>query len=175
MIYFISDTHFGHANIMKYCDRPFSSAEVMDNAIVLGWNCVIKPEDIVFHLGDVGCWYGSMSWLSLLPKLNGDKYLIPGNHDKKLMSQLEKVFTILPPIHTFRHTTEEGKFGFVLSHYPIYSWEGKTHGSIHCYGHTHGPVAALGPQAYDVCVDSNNFRPVSIDDVICAVTKRLLK
>jgi calcineurin-like phosphoesterase family protein len=175
MIYIISDTHFGHKNIMKYCNRPFDSVDYMDRVIASNWNRAVSPEDEIFHLGDVGCWYGTQEWLSILPKLNGKKYLVPGNHDKKLLNPLRKVFELLPPIHEFRYSNEEGEFGFVLSHYPIFSWNGKFHGSIHCYGHSHSKVKELGPQAFDASVDSNNFYPISIENVIVSVTKEVME
>lgn len=75
MIYFIADTHFYHNNIIKYCDRPFEDVEEMNNYIVKKWNSVVKPNDIILHLGDVG--FGLKEQLiPLIASLNGNKILI---------------------------------------------------------------------------------------------------
>jgi len=81
MIYFTSDTHFGHTNIIKYCDRPFANVDEMNRVMTERWNSVVKPEDTVFHLGDV-----AMGPKHLIPSymagLNGKVILIAGNHDR---------------------------------------------------------------------------------------------
>ena len=74
MIYFTSDTHFGHANIIKYCKRPFANVDEMNIALVAAWNAKVKPEDTVYHLGDV-----TFKRLDMVPLLNGTKILIRGN------------------------------------------------------------------------------------------------
>ena len=75
MIYIIADTHFSHNNIIKYCERPFSDTQEMNNYIVEKWNSVVKPNDIVLHLGDVG--FGLKEELiPLITSLNGNKILI---------------------------------------------------------------------------------------------------
>ena len=82
MIYFIADTHFNHENIIKYCDRPFSNAKEMNEYIIQKWNSVVKEDDIVYHLGDVG--FGTTEMLKeLISRLNGTKILLRGNHDFK--------------------------------------------------------------------------------------------
>lgn len=90
-IFFTSDTHLGHANIIKYCNRPFNSLEEMNNTIIRNWNNIVKPEDTVFFLGDFcfknttggkegeGINVTSDSWRK---QLNGDIIFIKGNHDK---------------------------------------------------------------------------------------------
>ena len=76
----ISDTHFGHENIIKYCNRPFSSVEEMDARMIKLWNNVVKKNDIVYHLGDFGV--GNKEYISkIVSKLNGRIFLILGNHD----------------------------------------------------------------------------------------------
>ena len=78
MEYFMtSDTHFGHANIIKYCNRPFKSVKEMDNILIKNWNSVVSDEDIVFHLGD----FSFERKDSYKYRLNGDIILIKGNHD----------------------------------------------------------------------------------------------
>ena len=86
MIYFIADTHFNHENIIKYCNRPFKNTEEMNEYIIKKWNSVVKSEDIVYHLGDVG--FGTIDELKkLLAKLNGTKILVMGNHDVRRSSK----------------------------------------------------------------------------------------
>ena len=81
-IYFTSDTHFCHKNIISYAGRPFSSTEKMDKALIDNWNSVVPEDGIVFHLGDF-CFSGSTQWKTIRKKLNGEIYLILGNHDFK--------------------------------------------------------------------------------------------
>lgn len=80
-IWFTSDMHFGHRNIMKFCNRPFNSVEEMDEALINNWNAVVEESDIVFNLGDFA--YASNSrWKEILERLKGTHYLILGNHKK---------------------------------------------------------------------------------------------
>lgn len=78
-IWFTSDNHFWHNNIIKYCDRPFRSAEEMNKVMIQRWNEKVKPEDTVYHLGDFSM---SMKGIEqIIRGLNGTKVLVPGNHD----------------------------------------------------------------------------------------------
>lgn len=80
MIYVIADTHFSHNNIIKYCNRPFENTSLMNQYMVEKWNNIVKPNDIVFHLGDVG--FGLKEQLiPLITNLKGHKILLRGNHD----------------------------------------------------------------------------------------------
>lgn len=77
----ISDTHFGHANIIGYENRPFESLSQMDNILIKNWNSVVKKNDVIYHLGDFAFHYDEQKLKDLLSKLNGHKVLIIGNHD----------------------------------------------------------------------------------------------
>jgi calcineurin-like phosphoesterase family protein len=77
--FFTSDLHFGHRNIIKYCDRPYNSVEWMNEELVANWNNMVLPEDTVYVLGDFSL---SKDWATKYgPALNGTKHLIAGNHD----------------------------------------------------------------------------------------------
>ena len=80
-VFFTSDTHFNHTNIIRFCNRPFKDVSHMNETIISNWNRVVSPEDIVFHLGDF-CLGGSAEWVNVLNRLNGKIYLISGNHDR---------------------------------------------------------------------------------------------
>jgi len=84
MIWFTSDTHFGHANIIKYCDRPFDDTDHMDEHIIANWNSVVAPEDTVIHLGDIALGPIDKS-LAKVSRLNGYKIAKLGNHDRPFM------------------------------------------------------------------------------------------
>ena len=79
-IFVISDTHLNHTNIIKYCNRPFSSVEEMNKAIIDNWNNTVGPDDYVYMLGDF-CLGGVETVKELCSQLNGHKILIKGNHD----------------------------------------------------------------------------------------------
>lgn len=77
-VYFTSDTHFYHSNIIGFCKRPFKNVEDMNETLIGNWNRVVSQDDIVFHLGDF-CLGGSHEWTKILNRLNGKIYLILGN------------------------------------------------------------------------------------------------
>jgi len=81
-IFFTSDTHFGHENIIKYCKRPFANAAEMDKALIRNWNRVVGPHDLVYHLGDFAVGGGPAG--PYLDQLNGRIILIHGNHDERI-------------------------------------------------------------------------------------------
>jgi calcineurin-like phosphoesterase family protein len=78
--FYTSDLHFGHANIIGYCDRPWETVEEMNAGLVDNWNKVVSNEDTVFVLGDL-CWGDPRKYTEYLTALNGEKRLVPGNHD----------------------------------------------------------------------------------------------
>lgn len=79
--FFTADLHFGHANIIKYCDRPFADVDEMNAQLIERWNELVQPSDEVIVLGDVAL--GKIrETLPLVSKLHGTKLLVPGNHDR---------------------------------------------------------------------------------------------
>lgn len=78
-IFFTSDLHFGHQNILKFCNRPWKTTEEMDEALIKRWNSVVGKDDIVFNLGDFA-FAPDRRWKEVLSRLNGHHYLILGNH-----------------------------------------------------------------------------------------------
>ena len=78
---FISDTHFGHTNIIPYCDRPFVSVEQMNRYMIQQWNSVVKKNDTVYHLGDFSLCISPEEVKDIVSQLNGNIRLVKGNHD----------------------------------------------------------------------------------------------
>ena len=119
-LFFTSDTHFYHGNIIRFCNRPFKSVEMMNETIISNWNNTVGQDDIVFHLGDF-CLGGSAEWNKILDRLNGKIYLIMGNHDLKNIRQ--------GYIGRFEHVAmqmhiEVGKQKIYLNHYPFLCFDG---------------------------------------------------
>lgn len=85
-LFFTSDTHFNHTNILQYCNRPFKTVDQMNETIITNWNNVVEPDDVVFHIGDF-CLGGAEEWNKILDRLNGRIYLVLGNHDLKNIRQ----------------------------------------------------------------------------------------
>lgn len=155
--YFISDTHFGHRNIIRHCQRPFDDADQMDAAMIAAWNRVVQPEDTVYHLGDF-----SLRPVPvvdhLLSRLHGTKHLIIGNHDQAHGVQGWK------SIRNMDQITVDGHHLF-LCHYPMREWPGMWHGTIHLYGHVHGNMLSL-PGSMDVGADVWGGSPVQLAEML---------
>jgi calcineurin-like phosphoesterase family protein len=134
MNFYIADTHFGHANILKYDNRPFMSVKEMDEAIISNWNKAVKDNDTVYVLGDVS-WYSHSTGktMKILEKLNGHKILIQGNHDNRLYTEDRMHFEL---VENYLEIADNGE-KIVLSHYPIPFYKNMPHGDYHFYGHVH--------------------------------------
>ena len=158
-IWITADTHFGHANIIKYCQRPFSSVEEMDEAIISRWNAVVKPKDTIYHLGDFTLKKSANEYLD---KLNGKILFITGSHDywlKKVdLNKYKGKLEILPLYKTIKICGEK----VTLCHYPMSSWDSSFYGSIHLHGHSHGKSEQI-PNRFDVGVDCNDFYPFNLE------------
>ena len=177
-VYFTSDTHFNHTNIIRFCKRPFKDVGEMNECLIRNWNSVVGPDDIVFHLGDF-CLGGSVEWTKILDRLNGKIYLIVGNHDLKNMRQ--------GFIGRFEHVAMQmyiqiGKQDIYLNHCPLLCYGGSYRNTWQLFGHVHtnpftkgldSPrLSMLFPTQYDVGVDNNNFTPVSFEQVRKIIEKQ---
>ncbi len=176
MIFFTSDTHFNHSNIIKYCGRPFADCNHMEEGLIERWNEVVKPEDDVYHLGDFA-FCGTNKALEILHQLNGRIFLIRGNHDnfsQEVRDQFEwvKDYYRLTVKNFFGGKTEYNA-RIVLCHYPIESWDGMSHGSWHLHGHCHGSLKRnnLGKRL-DVGVDCHHYYPLSFLEVYDIMASR---
>lgn len=153
-IWFISDTHFGHENIIKYCNRPFNNAAEMDEFMIQEWNKLVKTGDHVYHLGDV--MMGDKEKLgSMLRRLNGKLRLCAGNHDNLkspyLMDRFEKVML-------WRNWKE---IGVTFAHIPMDA-DQLPYG-VQAHGHIHNKTKE-GPYI-NICVEHTGYKPVHFDQV----------
>lgn len=156
--FFIADTHFGDDNIRRYENRPFDSAEQMDEVIVKNWNSVVSDGDTVYILGDFGA---DGYEKEMLAKLNGTKYLVKGNHDVKSNSEYRdagfKEVYDLPVIF---------KNFWVLSHDAIYVNPNMPYANL--FGHVHATpiVKDFSSQHFCACVERINYTPINFEKII---------
>lgn len=133
--YYISDLHLGHANIIKYDDRPFMTTDEQDDIIIVRWNAKVNHNDDVYILGDVS-WYDAERTIKIISKLNGQKHLIVGNHDKKLLKN-KRFRSLFIEICDYKEIVISNNLGVVLCHYPIPCFNHHFHNWVHLYGHVH--------------------------------------
>ncbi len=175
MIWFTSDTHFGHKNIIKYCKRPFSSSEDMDEEMIKRWNERISPKDEVYFLGDFTLTSDEEYIMNIFSRLNGLVRLMRGNHDYWLdetrihpKSKSGRIAFIQPLVSIKLDHPDlinpKGHLPIVLCHYSIRNWEMAHYGSWHLWGHSHGVLEGFG-KSFDIGVDTNNFYPYSLDEI----------
>jgi calcineurin-like phosphoesterase family protein len=174
-IYFISDTHFFHANILKFVDdkdnliRPgFENVEHMNEVIVTKWNTRVKPGDHVYHLGDVAFKVTERNddLHKLLSRLNGKKRLVVGNHDDLKQPVLHKYFQ---KIMLWRGFKDEG---FTCSHIPL-RLDSIRDGSVNVHGHLHQNLVN-DPHYINVCVEHTDYSPVSLEEIKKIISDRNL-
>lgn len=182
-LFFTSDTHFGHSNIIKMCDRPFSSVEKMDETMIKNWNDKVGTDDIVFHLGDFAVG-GAGVWRSTLERLNGHKILILGNHD---MKNYREGYSQYFDFVTHQMQIRIGDRCVYLNHNPFLCYGGvyredekkvwQLFGHVHSRPNDTGKDAwrlqYLFPTQYDVGVDQNNFTPLSWEEVKKIIEKQV--
>lgn len=181
--WFTSDTHFGHKNIIKYCDRPFTGVDHMNRELINRWNAVVEPEDTVYHLGDA-CMGSISDTLPLIGELNGFKILVPGNHDRVFSGESQARRERFWPLYeeVFHRITEEQTALYhpeaVLCHFP---YQGDSHdadrydaqrpkddGYWLIHGHVHEKWKVNGRQI-NVGVDVWDFEPVPLDSVLSII------
>jgi calcineurin-like phosphoesterase family protein len=143
-----------------HCRRGnhFRTISEHDEALIENWNAVVAPDDEVWHLGDFAHKTSFEHAQSVFSRLNGDKHLIRGNHEK-LGARLDWISQ-----HDFVEATVDGKH-LVLFHYGMRTWPRQRRGALHLYGHSHGSLPGCR-QSLDVGVDCWNFRPVSLAEIL---------
>lgn len=175
-IWLISDTHFGHWNMVhKFTDsagnpaRAFNSVEEMDELMIGNWNAHIKPSDHVYHLGDVTMKQQELD--RVMPRLNGHKRLVRGNHDIFATKHYAKYFGEIHGVRVFD--------GLLLSHIPIAPWSfGRwTKANVHGHVHVSEPLIyevpnVRGLDGFDkkkryinLCVERTDYKPVPLEVV----------
>jgi len=144
MIWLISDTHFYHKNIIKYCGRPFIDVFDMNKKLIENWNNKVKKDDIVIHLGD----FGRKNIFDIRKQLNGTIFLIRGNHDNDVRE--EDGFIIV------EGNIKIGKY--ILSHHPLE----ESDGLINVHGHIHEKESLSG---INISVERIGYEPISFGDL----------
>jgi calcineurin-like phosphoesterase family protein len=176
-VFFTSDTHWFHANIIGFSNRPFDDLSWMHSEMVRMWNAKVGPQDEVFHLGDVS--FGNTAdTLLLLNRLNGRMRYVPGNHDSKPQRLLRegRDDVVLPPL--YERTFQSGNVGtqkVVMCHFPLLTWNKAAHGSWMLHGHSHGSMDERNKttRRLDVGVDGiAQYAPLSLEEVAAIMSTR---
>lgn len=171
MIFFTSDLHLGHANIIRFCNRPFSSVEEMDKTIIENWNKTVGKNDTVYVLGDFSMTKDLQIIDGYINMLNGKICFLKGNHDYWM-----KKYDFLKNGRVFNlgdyHEEALNQKRIIMCHYPMAEWNHFFRGSYHLHGHQHNNKeyntenVKCGLRRYDVGVDANDFKPVPINKII---------
>ena len=156
--YFTADQHFGHANIIKFCSRPYSCVEEMDESLINNHNEVVSPEDVVIHGGDFTLIKNKPRiYREYINRLNGEHVFLEGSHDYWLKGE--------KGIKNIWGKEFPGRIYIVLCHYAMRVWHRSHWNSYLLHGHSHGNLPPMGKQ-HDVGVDNNNFYPVSFEEIV---------
>lgn len=141
MIYFISDTHFGHNNIIKHCNRPFDNVHIMDQVMFDNINNTVGVDDTLYILGDF-CYKGRKP-LDYRLRINcRDVHLVFGNHDKRSDYYPSDNIVDMNGFSSIQEVKEiiYCNQRIYLSHYPHRSWPASHKGSWMLYGHVHAKL-----------------------------------
>jgi calcineurin-like phosphoesterase family protein len=171
--YLISDHHFGHSNIIKYCDRPFTSVGEMDNAMLDHYYETVGPDDVLIHLGDVAMdMQDGRETIERFDQLDGD-LLVRGNHDIGLNGE-DAPFPVIDSC-----TIEHGGYEFYCTHRPEdvpQSWD-----SWVLHGHHHNndlevfPFVFYDEQRVNVGAEVLDYRPIQLDTIVEILEKSTSK
>lgn len=172
-IYFTSDLHLGHKNIIEYSKRPFSSVEEMNEAIIERWTKTVKPGDQIYFLGDFALCKEDIA-IPMLKRLTGQKFIVFGNHDKYLRKS--KIFLEYWAWAKDHAEIKIGDQKIVLNHYAFRTWNQMHRGSYNFHGHSHGSLPELDYlRQCDVGVDCWNYTPVNYDELKLKMDKKVFQ
>jgi calcineurin-like phosphoesterase family protein len=168
MIYYTSDLHLGHANIIKLCGRPFANVEEMNDCLVKNWNGVVTKDDTVYILGDFA-FRSAVSVKPVIKILNGAKHLVLGNHDAGWIKNLNpgEYFASVSSLKEI----EDGDTRITLCHYPMLSWNRAAYGAVLVHGHIHNSTDAQtfgvlkNMNAYNAGVEVNGYKPATLEQL----------
>lgn len=175
-VWFTSDIHFGHQSMITYCNRPWKTADEMDDGIIRIWNNTVDNADRVYILGDLSMHNWNRS-VEILDQLNGQKYLIAGNHDSKLIknSTFKSNFHWIKDLFTLKVKDPDAHNGrqlIVLCHYAMKIWNQSHHGAWHLHGHSHGSLNENpNKKRIDVGFDVH-YRPVEYQEIKSMMVNR---
>ncbi len=170
-IWFTSDTHFFHANILKFVGadknpiRPFKSITEMHEVMIQNWNSVVKPQDHVWHLGDVTFYYGK-GFNELMWRLNGKKRMLVGNHDKLRPQNFNALAQHFEKIEYWKGFKGGN---FTCTHVP-HPLDSLRDGEYNVHGHTH-QNCKKDPRYINVCVEVRDYTPVNYDTILSEIRR----
>lgn len=166
-IFFTADLHLNHHNIIKYCGRPFKDVLEMNETLISNWNNVVPTDGTVYVLGDVA--FGPKEqFAGLISRLNGNKILIIGNHDRQLVRQPDAAKLFYLKKQSLNITVDDLVLN--LNHYHPTHTEYENN-LLYCHGHSHG-CGIPKPNTLDVGVDSpfvtgqKEYRPFTAEEVV---------
>lgn len=175
-VFFTSDTHFGHQNIIRFCNRPCATIAEHDQALIDNWNDTVPEDAVVFHLGDFCYKAGGFPTIQHLNGLlHGQIVLIRGNHDPdtRKPQNLRKLQHLFAGVYDQLEIEVDGQ-RIIMNHYPLLTWPHAygQHPTWQLFGHVHLRKGITGsdafiveqccrPTQYEVGVDLNGYRPVS--------------
>lgn len=174
-LFFTSDEHYGHNNIIKFCNRPFASMEEMVEGLIERHNKKVPRYARVIHAGDM-FWrtFGVENAIRVVRRLNGQQLYVPGNHEELMDSsgELRSQFVSVREIMEIKYQKLPKIVAF---HYPMRAWNGSNRGSWHLYGHEHGTLKENDSLSFDIGVDCWNYAPVSIDEIAAKMLPKMEK
>ena len=163
--FFTSDLHFHHGNIIRHCNRPWPTVDLMNEALIQNWNADIKPGDTTYVAGDL--FFGPIRSKDqiedILSRLNGKIVLIKGNHD---VAWLKRFYKEPPmPVYHYKMISVEKQYIF-LCHYPMVVWDRSHYGTWHLYGHSHEDMIPYKPKnSLNIGIDLHGYKPLSFKKV----------
>lgn len=168
---FTADPHWRHANIIKYCNRPFTDVDEMNRTLIDNWNSVVNYNQDIYVLGDIYLGHES-GFMEIFKQLNGNIHFIAGNHDKTAWKFKDEFASFTPGIKEIT----VGKQRIVLCHYAMRVWNRSHRGSWHLYGHSHGTLPDdPNSLSIDVGVDCHNYTPITFDQVAAIMKRKAFK
>lgn len=176
---FTADTHHLHKNIIELSHRPFSDVEEMTEQLIEKHNKVVEPCDVFFHLGDFAISYGKRDAGKIdeiLSRMNGQKWLITGNHDRDEVTKNPRWHKVTPYHELKLDLGGEHKQRIVLCHYAMRVWNQSHRGAWMLHGHSHGNLPDIGGKILDVGVDGNSdYAPWTIHQITHEMNIRDIK